>query len=505
MISLTAPIPGTLHCNHSQLRCRRQQPSLELKFNSRYSRSSTKFNSMAMKGNDAAVILTSGASGRVNALLSARALRSLLMLFNAFVMLLLLPFRGRKRSVLTAPAVSSTEKGAKEEAESGRRKGAVVRVPTKVVPWKSTASAAVALDQEVAARRALAIKRVTQDQGNESVREFSLFVTSRGDTMFTQSWTPVSVKVRHSAHILKGSMNDPTKDFACSRLCNDRDFELLLIIHSMKMDLVTGNGARRVHSRGVVVLLHGLNEHSDRYSAFAKQLNANGYKVFGMDWIGHGGSDGLHAYVHSLDYAVTDTKSFIGKVLAENPGLPCFCFGHSTGGAIVLKAMLDPKVETCIAGVVLTSPAVGVQPSHPIFVVRTLVLAPVFSFLLPKYQLSAANKKGTAVSRDPEALVTKYSDPLVYTGSVRIRTGYEILRVASYLQQNLSKLKVPLLVLHGTADTVTDPEASQKLYKEAASTDKTIKLYEGFLHDLLFEPERGEIVEGIIEWLNCRM
>jgi acylglycerol lipase len=58
--------------------------------------------------------------------------------------------------------------------------------------------------------------------------------------------------------------------------------------------------------RGLVVLLHGLNEHSGRYSDFAKQLNVNGFKVYGIDWIGHGGSDGLHAYVPSLDYAVAD-------------------------------------------------------------------------------------------------------------------------------------------------------------------------------------------------------
>lgn len=110
-----------------------------------------------------------------------------------------------------------------------------------------------------------------------------------------------------------------------------------------------------------------------------------------------------------------------------------------------------------------------------------------------------------AVSRDPKALVAKYSDPLVFTGSIRVRTGYEILRISSYLQQNLRRLRVPFLVLHGTADTVTDPKASQKLYKESSSTDKTIKLYEGFLHDLLFEPEREEIVQEIIEWLNCRV
>ncbi|KAK8499560.1 hypothetical protein V6N12_018943 [Hibiscus sabdariffa] len=223
--------------------------------------------------------------------------------------------------------------------------------------------------------------------------------------------------------------------------------------------------------------------------------------MFSIYPVGHGGSDGLHAYVHSLDYAVTDTKMFLEKVLADNPGLPCFCFGHSTGGAIVLKAVLDPKVKDMVSGIILTSPAVGVQPSHPIFV----VLAPVVSFLLPRYQVSVTNKKALPVSRDPEALVAKYSDPLVYTGALRVRTGHEILRITSYLQRNMNRLRVPLFVLHGMDDTVTDPRASQKLYEEAASTDKSIKLFEGLLHDLLFEPEREAIMGDIIQWLNCRV
>ncbi|WOG96715.1 hypothetical protein DCAR_0416051 [Daucus carota subsp. sativus] len=391
-------------------------------------------------GNDLnAVMLTSGASGRVNALLSERAWRSLLTLINAVLLILLLPFTGRRAPAVTPPV--SPEKSGKEERK-GRGLQAV-RVPTTIVPWKCASV-------EVAARRALAVRRVTQESNadGQTAREYAMYVTSRGDTLFTQMWTPISVKVR-----------------------------------------------------GLVIILHGLNEHSGRYSDFAKQLNVNGYKVYGMDWIGHGGSDGLHAYVHSLDYAVMDLKSFISKVLAENPGLPCFCFGHSTGAAIILKTVLDPKIETRIAGVVVTSPAVGVQPSHPIL----KVVAPICSILLPTYQFSAANKQGAVVSRDPEALRIKYSDPLVYTGSIRVRTGYEILRIADYLQQNLEKLTVPFLVLHGSADSVTEPEASMKLYTEASSADKSIKLFPGLLHDLLFEPEREEIMQGIFEWLNNRV
>ncbi|KAM3381493.1 monoacylglycerol lipase [Capsicum galapagoense] len=396
------------------------------------------------KTSEATIILTSGASGRLSALFSLRVLRSLFLLINAFVLLLLLPFRGRRRmpSPATMMASSGSQSGGgKEEKAVVERKGTVVRVPSKMVPRKS------AVEQEVAARRSLAIRRVLQDDDRETLREFSHFVTFRGDTMFTQSWTPLSFKVR-----------------------------------------------------GLVFLLHGLNEHSGRYDDFAKKLNANGFKVYGMDWIGHGGSDGLHAYVPSLDDAVNDMKQILSKILAENPGLPCFCFGHSTGAAIILKAALDPKVESRIDGIVLTSPAVGVQPTHPIF----KVLAPIFSFLFPRYQFSAANKRGVAVCRDPAALLAKYSDPLVFTGSIRVRTGYEILRIAAYLQQNLCKLTVPFLVLHGSDDVVTDPECSKKLYEEASSTDKSIKLYKGLLHDLLFELEREEIMKEIIDWLSQR-
>ncbi|KAB5524260.1 hypothetical protein DKX38_022009 [Salix brachista] len=407
------------------------------------------------------LILTSGASGRIRALFSVQALKSLVMLINAFFLLLLIPFRGRRRTVVSAgvsargsSSSSSSSSFCDQKSKDDRLLQEIgvhrtkLRVPATIVPWKSGGGSGVTavVDSEVGGRRAIAIKRALQEDDPNTAREFSLFVSARGDTIFTQSWTSVSVKIR-----------------------------------------------------GLVVLMHGLNEH--RYSDFAKKLNAKGFKVYGMDWIGHGGSDGLHGYVHSLDDAVDDLKSFLDKVLSENPGLPCFCFGHSTGAAIVLKAVMDPKVEARVSGVVFTSPAVGIQPSHPFAV----LLAPVISFLLPTFQLSTSNKNGMPVSRDPEALVAKYSDPLVYTGFIRVKTGYEILRITAYLQQNLKRLRVPLLVLHGAADTVTDPDGSRKLYEEASSADKTIKLLEGFLHDLLFEPERDEIMADIIDWLNCRV
>ncbi|KAJ6798285.1 Uncharacterized protein M6B38_213315 [Iris pallida] len=154
-----------------------------------------------------------------------------------------------------------------------------------------------------------------------------------------------------------------------------------------------------------------------------------------------------------------------------------------------------------LEGVVLTSPALRVKPAHPI----VGAVAPLFSLVFPKFQFKGANKRGIPVSRDPAAMLAKYSDPLVYTGPIRVRTGHEILRISSFLTRNMRAVTVPFLVLHGTADKVTDPLASEALYNVAASSYKDIKLYDGFLHDLLFEPERDEIGADIIDWMERKL
>ncbi|XP_078431900.1 uncharacterized protein LOC144703579 [Wolffia australiana] len=250
--------------------------------------------------------------------------------------------------------------------------------------------------------------------------------------------------------------------------------------------------------RGILIIIHGLNEHSGRYAPFAMQLTAQSFGVYAMDWIGHGGSDGLHGFVPSLDHVVADTGSFLEKVKAEHPGVPCFLYGHSTGGAVVLKASSQPHIRSMLEGIILTSPALRVKPAHPI----VAAMAPVMSMVLPRFQFKGANKRGIPVSRDPAAMVAKYSDPLVYTGPIRVRTGYEILRISSHLMQNLKSVTVPFLVLHGTADAVTDPLASRELFVQAASQHKRIRLYDGYLHDLLFEPEREMIGDDIIQWMD---
>ncbi|RLN42701.1 hypothetical protein C2845_PM01G30170 [Panicum miliaceum] len=380
------------------------------------------------------------AAGRLSALLSLLALRRLLAMLQPLALLLLLPFRWRARpGTVAADAASDAAPSASgATGKKGKASASVVlRVPA--------GSPMVAARRQASARREIAIRRAL-----EGGREYDLIPTARGETLFTQCWWPYP----------------PTST---------------------------------IKPRALVVVMHGLNEHSGRYDHLARRLNEIGIKVYGMDWTGHGGSDGLHGYVQSLDHAVGDLKMYLKKVVAENPGLPCFCFGHSTGGGIILKAALDPEVDTLIHGIVLTSPAVRVQPAHPI------VMAPLFALIAPRYQFTASHRNGPPVSRDPEALRAKYTDPLVFTGAIRVRTGYEILRLTSFLQQHLHRITVPALVMHGADDMVTDPEGSRALYERSSSADKSLRLYDGLLHDLLIEPEKEAVMEDIVAWLRPRV
>lgn len=116
-----------------------------------------------------------------SAFLSLRALKSLLTLICAAAMLLLLPFRGSRR-------VSPAEKPSSKE-ECHHRKGTIVRIPAKMMSRKSGVGVVVA-------RRELAIRRVVEDDDQRCVREYWILGTKRGDTIFTQCWTPIYHKIR---------------------------------------------------------------------------------------------------------------------------------------------------------------------------------------------------------------------------------------------------------------------------------------------------------------------
>lgn len=81
----------------------------------------------------------------------------------------------------------------------------------------------------------------------------------------------------------------------------------------------------------------------------------------------------------------------------------------------------------------------------------------------------------------------------------------EIVREGAQAYAALDRLKMPLLLVHGDADTLCPPRGSQMIYDRAGCSDKTLKWYPGLRHEIHNEPEQAEVIGDIIAGLDARV
>lgn len=247
--------------------------------------------------------------------------------------------------------------------------------------------------------------------------------------------------------------------------------------------------------RAAVVLMHGLKDHGSRYGELAARLVARGCAVHAFDLRGHGRSAGARVWVDRFDDYLEDLERFVARVREREPGAPLFLFGHSMGGAIVTLYTITRQPP--LAGLIVHAGALAPGASGAKIAATRLVAA-----LLPRagvFQLDLA-----LFSRDPAVVAAGKADPLVHQKPASAHTAREVLGAIARIEQHRAEVKVPLLALHGTGDRVTPPEGTEALHRDAASADKTLKLYPGLYHDLVHEPEKETVIADIVSWIDAR-
>lgn len=248
--------------------------------------------------------------------------------------------------------------------------------------------------------------------------------------------------------------------------------------------------------RAIVVLVHGFNSHSGYYGWVASELVKSGYAVFALDHRGRGKSDGERYWVEKFSDYTDDLHTFIQLAKSREPGLPVFLLGHSAGGVMSCSYALDHQEE--LAGVICESFAFQVYaPDFAIAVLKGLShIAPhahVLKLPIPDF------------SRDPQVVEAMQADPFVQNEVQPTNTVAEMARADERLKVEFPTLKLPLLILHGTADKVTKPSGSQFFYDQAGATDKTLELYDGHVHDLLNDVGKEEVLGDIQAWLDAHI
>ena len=248
--------------------------------------------------------------------------------------------------------------------------------------------------------------------------------------------------------------------------------------------------------RATVAIVHGYAEHSARYEHVGQALAARGYAAYAYDQQGHGRSAGVRAHVARFSEYVADVATFVLLLRELQPEGPLFLLGHSMGGLVAALYAIDHQRD--LAGLVLSAPFFESADRTP---AALLTIAPIVSALAPRLAVAPFDSSG--ISRDPAVVRAYTSDPLVYTGRVRVRFGNELLKAAAGVLPRASQLALPLLVMQGDADRVASVAAAEAIFRGAASPDKTLRHYPGLYHEIFNEPERDAVIADLLGWLDA--
>ena len=250
--------------------------------------------------------------------------------------------------------------------------------------------------------------------------------------------------------------------------------------------------------KAVLLIVHGLGEHSGRYMNVVNHFVPLGYAIYGLDHIGHGKSEGAREVVqHFEDY--TDTLTiYYTMVKGWQAGKPIFLLGHSMGGLIESYYLLDHQDD--FKGAVISAPLVKVGEN---ITPATIFMGKLLSVLAPKMGLLPLDAHN--ISRDPAVVAAYINDPLVFHGKTPARLAAELLKAMQRVSAEAGKITLPFIVLQGGEDKLVEPTGAQMLYDKASSKDKTIKLYQGLYHEVFNEPERAQVLKDVETWLAAHV
>jgi len=249
-------------------------------------------------------------------------------------------------------------------------------------------------------------------------------------------------------------------------------------------------------AKAVVCLVHGLGEHSGRYSRLTQCLNENRYSVMACDLPGHGKSGGPRGHVDTFEEFMQTIDLLLEKARSLHPQQPCFLYGHSLGGILVLAYVLQRK--PALSGVIVTSPGLSNALEQQKLKVA---LSKILGNLVPKLTLDTG-LDSAMISRDPDVVRAYQADPLVHS-KASTAMAKNTFAVIPWIFQHAAEFSLPLLVMHGGKDELAYPTGSER-FCQAVSGDCTYKRWEGMAHELHNEPEKEDVFAYLLSWLDLR-
>ena len=276
-------------------------------------------------------------------------------------------------------------------------------------------------------------------------------------------------------------------------------------------------------AKAMIMLSHGMAEHSARYARLAESLCAAGYGLYAPDQRGHGrtadeGTLGLYAEKDGWNKVVGDLASLNQHIGQQQPGLPIILLGHSMGSYIAQAYLLHHSAS--LNGAILSG-----SNYQPVALYRAAgVIARLErarqglrgrSALIDFLSFGSFNKafkpNRTAfdwLSRDPLEVDKYINDPLCgfrCTNQLWIDLlgGLQQISKASNLAQIDPGL--PIMIMGGECDPVSEGKRLKSLahaLREAGCQNLQLNIYPQARHEVFNETNRDEVTADVLKWLE---
>lgn len=284
----------------------------------------------------------------------------------------------------------------------------------------------------------------------------------------------------------------------------------------------------------ILQLVHGMQEHIERYSEFASFLTEKGFTVFGHDHIGHGDSvekdedRGIMHCKHPDDVMIDDMYANYGIIKEQFGDKPYFILGHSMGSYLLRKFLCvkASKLEGVSGAIVMgtgteadAAIAAGNILCNILMAVKgrdarsTFIRGLMFGGNYKKFDTTGQDAKNSWLSKNEESVKAYFDPENKKDGCEFSLNGYSILLRSTWFDnrpKNLSRMNkdIPVIFVSGDQDPVgAMGEGVKRAYEKFAAAgvkDLSIKLYKGDRHEILNELDRQKVYEDLYEWMLAR-
>ena len=248
-------------------------------------------------------------------------------------------------------------------------------------------------------------------------------------------------------------------------------------------------------SRGTILLTHGLSEHSETYTFFAKPMRAAMWNVVAWDLPGHGRSPGKRGYVPEFDDYVRNLALLYEHITQSFPP-PFVVLGHSMGGLITLKTQLTRPLKN-VSAVCLSAPALALS-------LQASWLKDKMARVAQKYapRLTFANEiRYDQLVHSPDVQNEYRQDPLRHD-RISPQVYYGMLESQKEVLELADTLDVPFLMQLAGLDKVVNNEAAHIFYHELGGIKKESHTYDNSLHVVLKDIEQASVLKDLKKFLN---